>query len=731
MKFKAFTTYRQLEAVDCGPTCLKMIFKYYGRQVNLASIKQASQLGAQGISLLGMSEAAEKYGFRTLSSRLTLDQIIEEVPLPCILYWNQSHFVVLTPSVNKKNLVIADPAKGTIKLPRQEFQKKWTGSVDDSKTGIALLLTPREAFYKTEDEDDSSANWGMLLNYCLKYKSQLVQLFLSLLIGSILSLIFPYLTQSIVDTGISTHNLNFIQIVLIAQFALFFGQSVVEFIRSRTLQYVSTHINLAILSDFWIKLMRLPLSYYERKHTGDIMQRIADHKRIETFITGTSLQTIFSVLNIVVFSIVLFLYNSEVLLVFLIGSVLYFILIRLFLKYRRVLDYNRFSLLSKENSTTMQFIHGMNEIKLNNAEQLKRWEWENLQASLFKLTYKSLSLNQYQQAIALFINQGKNIVITYLVATSVLDGHLTLGAMLAIQYIVGQLNAPIEQLINFTQQAQDAKISLERLNEIHNLEEEEPKGRVFINSISEDHTIRLKNLSFTYPGAGNLPVLSNINAEFQSGKITAIVGTSGSGKTTILKLLQNFYDTYSGDILIGNSNLKYLRPHYWRRRTGSVMQDGYIFSDTIEKNITIGDDHIDYDRLLKACQVANILAYVESLPMRFQTQIGAEGIGLSSGQKQRILIARTIYKNPEFVIFDEATNSLDANNELAIMENLGQFFKGRTVIVVAHRLSTVKNADKIIVLENGRIIEEGNHKDLIQNKMKYYELVKNQLELGS
>ncbi len=557
------------------------------------------------------------------------------------------------------------------------------------------------------------------------------QLFLGLLLGSLLQLIFPYLTQSIVDTGINTQNLPFIQIILLAQFMLFLGQTVLEFVRSRILLFVSTHINLSILSDFWIKLMRLPLSYFDTKQTGDILQRINDHQRIESFITGSALQTLFSFFNLLVFSIVLLTYNSTVFSVFLTGSIAYLLWIRIFLIYRRRLDYKRFAVASKESSATMQLINGIHEIKLNNAEHLKRWEWETIQATLFKLNFKALSLNQYQQAGAFFINQGKNILVTYLVAKLVLDGELTLGAMLAIQYIIGQLNSPVEQLITFTQQAQDAKISLERINDIHKLPDEENQEKYFSNYISENKSIQLKDLSFTYPGIGNLPVLSNINIEFPSGKVTAIVGTSGSGKTTILKLIQKFYEGYKGEIKIGELNLDYLSPHYWRSISGSVMQDGYIFSDSIDKNIAVGDQIIDYPRLIQACKLANIMGFIEALPLGFNTKIGNEGNGISNGQKQRILIARAVYKNPSFLLFDEATNSLDAKNEKVIMNNLQEFFKDRTVIIVAHRLSTVKNADKIVVLEDGKVIEEGNHKELTMQKGKYYELVKDQLELGN
>jgi len=547
----------------------------------------------------------------------------------------------------------------------------------------------------------------------------------------VLQLIFPYLTQSIVDTGINTQNLNFIQIVLAAQLMLLFSQTVVEFIRSRILLYVSTRINLSLLSGFWTKLLRLPMQFFDSKHPGDIIQRVGDHHRIESFLTGTSLNTFFSFINLILFSIILLNYNVTVFAIFAVGSILYIFWIRIFLKYRRQLDYKSFDISSRENNATMQLIYGMQEIKLNNAESTYRWAWEGLQARLFKLNFTRLSLSQYQQIGAFFINQGKNILITFIVASLVIDGKLTLGAMLAIQYIIGQLNGPVEQFIGFTQQAQDAKISLERLNDIHALEDEEPSHKQFNHYLPKEQSIHIKNLSFTYPGAGNEPVLRNINVMIPEGKVTAIVGMSGSGKTTLVKLLLRFYDSYKGDIYIGNANVKNISPKFWRSVSGSVMQESFIFNASIQKNITVTDEQVDTERLVKACETANILPFIESLPLGFYTKLGAEGTGISGGQKQRIAIARAVYKNPKFLFFDEATNSLDASNEKVILENLQNFFEGKTVVVVAHRLSTVKNADRILMMDNGEIVEEGTHSELIALKGKYYELVKNQLELGS
>ncbi|MGI8952269.1 MAG: peptidase domain-containing ABC transporter [Chitinophagaceae bacterium] len=738
-----FPLYKQLDGMDCGPACLRMVFKYYGKQIKLDKLRTESQFSKDGVSMLGMSDAADRFGMRSKGVKISFEQLQNDAPLPAILHWDQYHFVVLV-THNKNKFTIADPAKGIIKFSKTEFLEHWISTSDNGKqVGTALLLEPTPSFYNDENNTSSTGNnkektvgWHMLLRYLKQQKKLIVQLFMGLLVGSLLQLIFPFLTQSIVDTGINTHNLQFIYIILIAQFMLFFGRTVVDFIRSRILLYISTRINVSLLSDFWIKLMRLPLHFFDTKQTGDILQRLQDQHRIENFLTGTTLSTLFSMVTLFIFSIVLLIYNSTIFFIFIVASILYVLWIRFFLKYRRSLDYKRFAVASKENSATMQLIHGMQEIKLNNAEHLKRWEWEGLQASLFKLSFKSLSLNQYQQAGAFFINEGKNIFITFLVAKLVLEGQLTLGAMLAIQYIIGQLNSPIEQLIGFTQQAQDAKISLERLNEIYQVEDEEaafasPGGEGLGMRLPQNKSIQFQNLCFTYAGAGNEPVLKNINLIIPEGKVTAIVGMSGSGKTTLLKVLLKFYEHYKGEIKVSESNLKYVSPKFWRSQCGSVMQEGFIFSDSIAKNIAVSDENPNYEKLLHACKVANILSFVESLPLGFNTKIGAEGNGISAGQKQRILIARAVYKDPHYLFFDEATNSLDANNEKEIIENLQEFFAGRTVVIVAHRLSTVKHADNIVVLHEGIIKEQGTHEELSKKKGEYYKLVKNQLELGN
>lgn len=737
-----FPLYKQLDAMDCGPTCLRMVAKYYGRSISLDLLRNKSQYGKEGVSMLGLADAAESIGLKSVGAKLTVEQLINDAPLPAIIHWDQYHFVVLMPGSTKSKFLIADPAKGFLKLNRAEFLQHWlaipptSGEQEKTGKGLTLLLETTPLFkqidFLTDDAtQQSKIGWAFLFSYIKEHKAYFIQILIGLLIGSMIQLIFPYLTQSIVDTGINTQNINFIQIVLAAQLMLLFSQTVVEFIRSRILLHISTRINISLLSGFWAKLLKLPMQFFDSKHPGDIIQRIGDHHRIESFLTGTALSTFFSIINLVIFSLVLLSYNLSIFIVFAVGSFLYLGWIQFFLRYRRKLDYQRFAIASKENNATMQLVYGMQEIKLNNAENTYRWAWEALQAGLFKLNFKSLSLNQYQQIGAFFINQGKNILITFIVAKLVIAGQLTLGMMLAIQYIIGQLNSPIEQLIGFTQQAQDAKISLERLNDIHSLDDEELANKEYNHALPAEHSIHIKNLSFTYPGAGNEPVLKNINLQIPQGKVTAIVGMSGSGKTTLIKLLLRFYDSYKGDIQIGNTGFKNISPKYWRSLSGTVMQDSFIFNDNIRKNITVTDDKVDIERLMEACKTANILPFIEALPLGFYTKLGAEGNGISGGQKQRLSIARAVYKNPKFIFFDEATNSLDANNEKVILENLQEFFKGRTVIIVAHRLSTVKHADKIIVLDNGVVAEEGTHAELIQKKGNYFELVKNQLELGA
>lgn len=722
---RSFPFYKQMDIMDCGPTCIRMVAKYHGRSYKIQTLRQLCAINKEGVSLLDISDTAEKIGFRTIGAKLNVKQL-KVAEVPCILHWRQNHFVVLY-RVSRSKYYIADPASGLFSLNEIDFIKYWE-SIND--LGIALLLTPTPQFYEQENELSSRIRWSSILRYLYLYKRLVIQLLLGLGIGSLLQLIVPFLTQSIVDIGITTRNLNFVYIILIAQMVLIIGRVSIEFVRSWILLHISTRVNVSILTDFLIKLMKLPMSFFETKLTGDIMQRMNDQTRIESFLTGSTLTTLFSLFNLFVFSVVLAYYNTAIFFVFNVSSILYIVWIVAFLKTRRTLDYKHFDISSKNQSSIVQLVSGMQEIKLNNCEQQKRWEWEHLQARLFKLNVKGLALNQYQHGGATLINETTNLFITFLSAKAVIAGDLTLGGMVAVQYIVGQLNSPVQQLLGFIQGFQDARISMERLNEIHQMEDEEPVNQEFNYSIPEDRSLKFSNLTFRYPGAGNEPVLKAINLSFPQGKSTAIVGMSGSGKTTILKLLLRFFEPEKGEILVGEQNLNTLGFKTWRSECGIVMQDGFIFSDSISRNIAVGDDYVDRQKLKNAIKVANIQDLIAELPLGINTKIGIEGNGISQGQRQRILIARAVYKNPHYILFDEATNSLDANNEKVIMENLQEFFKGRTVIVVAHRLSTVKNADNIVVLDKGMIIEEGTHEQLITLKGKYYQLVKNQLELG-
>lgn len=729
---KNFPFYKQPDAKDCGPTCLRIIAKFYGKTIPLQQIRNLSETTREGSSLLGLSEAAENLGFRSLGVQVDFNTLQEEVPLPCVVHWNKQHFVVVYKIDKSGKVYISDPSYGLITYTKEEFIKHWIGENADETTeeGIALLLETTPAFYKNEfDEDEKKMTFSFLSKYLLKYKSLVVQLAVGLLAGSLLSLILPFLTQSIVDVGIQNQDLNFIYLVLIAQIMLFLGRMGIEVIRSWILLHLSTRINISIISDFFIKLMKLPISFFDTRMTGDIMQRINDHTRIEQLLTSSSLNTLFSLVNLIIFSIVLLFYDYRLFLVYLVGAILYIGWISFFLKKRKELDYKRFSQISQEQSKVIELVNGMQEIKMHNAEKQKRWGWEFLQVKLFKLRIKSLSIEQWQSVGGNFINQMKDILVSFLSAKLVLSGNLTLGMMLSVQYIIGQLNSPLMQLVEFIRQTQDAKISLERLGEIHDKEDEENKDEQYVSEIPQND-IKVSNMSFRYIGSDQY-AFENLNLSIPYQKTTAFVGASGSGKTTLLKLLMKFYEPNNGEIKIANTNLKNISPKTWRDHCGVVMQEGYVFNDTIAGNIAIGEDYIDKQKLRKAVEIANIKDFIEGLPLSYNTKIGNEGLGVSGGQKQRLFIARAVYKSPEYIFFDEATSALDANNEKVIMENLEQFFKGKTAIVIAHRLSTVKHADKIIVLDKGKVVEEGNHQELVALKGEYYRLIKNQLELGS
>ncbi|WP_287682949.1 peptidase domain-containing ABC transporter [Bacteroides sp.] len=733
--YKSFPYYQQLDSMDCGPSCLRMIAKYYGRSYSLQNLREKCYITRQGVSMLGISDAAEELGFRSQGVRISLEQLVEDVPLPCILHWNQNHFVVLYAIKKKKKETvfhISDPGNGKYPIDKKGLEKCWISTRDGGKeSGTALLLTPTPDFYEQIDETaQQKKNLSFYLKYLFPYRPQLLQLVVGMLLGSVFSLIFPFLTQAVVDQGIGNNNLNFITLILIAQLVLSLTQLGVGFIQSWISLHMNTRISITLISDFLAKLMRLPIRFFDAKNIGDIMQRIGDHGRIQSFMTGTALSTLFSFFNFFIFAFIMAYYNLTILGVFLFGNTLYVLWILSFMRYRRKLDNARFTQSSANQSNMVQLITGMQEIKLNNCEKQQRWKWESIQVKLFKISVKGTALGQIQQVGSVFLSQTTSLLISFLSAKAVIDGDITLGMMMSISYIIGQLSGPIGQLIGFSQSLQDAKISLERLNEINNKEEEMISLDDKINTLPEDRTIKLENVCFSYDGSERNYVLEDLNLAIPQDKVTAIVGASGSGKTTVIKLLLGFYNPVKGSIKVGGHLLKDINPHLWRQHAGTVMQEGFLFSDSIANNIAVGEEVVDKNKLQYAVETANIKEFVESLPLKYNSKIGMEGSGVSQGQKQRLLIARAIYKNPLYLFFDEATNALDANNERIILDNLNRFYQGKTVVIVAHRLSTVQKADNIVVMEAGKVIESGTHQELTEKRGAYYTLVKNQLELG-
>lgn len=730
-----FPFYKQLDGMDCGPSCLRMIARYHGKRFSVQQLREQSFIQRTGVNMQGISEAAASIGMRATGIRTTLEKLKQQSRLPCILHWNQMHFVVLYKVAQKKGktyFYIADPAYGLLKYEEEELKKCWISTSHGGvEKGIAMLLDVTPQFYDTEPIKYEGLSLWHLLRYVHPYRKLIVQLIVGLLAGSVLQLAFPFLTQTIVDQGIGHRNLNFIQLILVAQLMLVFSRTLIEVIRRCILLHISTRVNVALISDFLVKLMRLPMRFFDSKLAGDLIRRIEDHKRIEVFLTQSVLSILFATITIVIFGGVLAIYNLKIFFLFLLFSILYVGWVKLFMRKRADLNRKNFEQMSINQDNLMQMIYGMQDIKLLGCEQQKRWEWENIQASLFQINIKSLNLGQWQQVGAVLINEVKNILITVLSATAVLHGDITLGIMLSIQYIIGQMQGPIEQFVSFMQQAQDAQLSLERLGEIHskpNEEEEETTDNM--ETITGNQSIQLKDVFFTYGSEKSKKVIKGVSLDIPAGKTTAIVGLSGSGKTTLIKLMLGFYPPTEGKVTIGDKSLQDMSFKQWRKHCGVVMQEGFIFNDTIANNIAPEDGIVDKTKLLYAVEMANIRSFIESLPLKYNTRIGNTGQGLSQGQKQRILIARAIYRNPDYLFFDEATNALDTDNEKTIQKNLDRFFKDRTVVIVAHRLSTVRNADQIVVLKDGNITEKGNHESLIACQGDYYRLVKNQLELS-
>lgn len=725
----------QHDSMQCGIACLQMVCKYFGREYSLDSLSKLCFATTEGVSMLGINEAANTLGLHTISARVTTT-MLGKAPLPSILHWDQNHFVVLYKVKKGKKFYVADPGKGLVTYGLDEFKQHWISTKSNGEDkGIAMFLETTPAFftYKMEDEEHikEKRSFRFLLGYVRKYRKYFGQIILGLVVGSLLQLVLPFLTQSIVDVGIKNQDIGIVWLILLGQLMLTISRTAIDFIRRWLLLHISLRINISLVSDFFIKLLKLPMSFFDTKLMGDLMQRMNDHTRVNNFLTQQTLNITFAVLTFVVFSVVLFFYNKLVFTIFLLGSILYGAWMTLFLKRRKVLDYELFEQQAINNNKTYEFITSMQEIKLQDCEQRRRWEWEDTQAELFGVQMKSLKLQQTQEAGSIFINEVKNIIITVVAATAVIHGQMTLGMMLAVQYIIGQLNSPVEQLMNFFYSLQDVKISLERINEIHQRDDESGKEGLLTSIEDKNEGIDIKNIMFKYDPHALRKTIDDVSIHVPQGKVTAIVGASGSGKTTLIRLMLGYYPVLEGKINIGNTDINKLNKKWWRRQCGVVMQDGVIFSESIARNIAVDDGDIDKERLLKAAEIACIKDYVMALPLKFNTKIGRDGVGLSQGQKQRILIARAVYKNPDYIFLDEATNSLDANNERSIVENLDKFYKGKTVVIVAHRLSTVKNADQIVVIDHGKVVEEGNHESLTAKRGAYYNLVKNQLELGN
>ncbi len=731
-KVNKFKWIRQHDSMQCGVACLAMICRHYGKDYSLEYLDSFCHANIAGVSMLGIAEGARSVGLETMTAAASTDEL-KEITLPCILHWNQNHFVVLYGiSGNGRRYRIADPGKGLVSCTRRELESHWISSVTDGEpSGVVMQLTPTRDFHSHIcDKTAEKRSFRFLLGYLRQYRKYFLQIILGLLLGCVLQLILPFLTQAIVDLGIRHRDIGLIWLILLGELMIVVGRTATDFIRRWLLLHISMRINISLVSDFFIKLLRLPMSFFDTKLMGDLLQRIGDHTRVQDFLTGQVLNIVFTLLSFLVFGAVLFVYNHLIFAVFAAGSLCYGLWIASFLRRRKVLDYELFEQQAVNQNRTYQFITSMQEIKLQDCERRRRWEWEDTQADLFAVRMKSLRLQQTQEAGSIFINEVKNIIITVLAATAVIGGRMTLGAMLAVQYIIGQLNSPVAQFMSFIYSLQDVRISLERINEIHEGRNEEPDSGL-ATDFREGRSIEIDDIDFKYDPHALKKTIEGVSFRIPEGKVTAIVGASGSGKTTLIKLMLGYYPVMSGSISIAGRDINEHSLRWWRRQCGVVMQDGVIFSESIARNIAVDDGEVDTERLESAARIACIHDFVMSLPLRYDTKVGKDGVGLSQGQRQRILIARAVYRDPAFIFLDEATNSLDAKNEREIVENLDKFYKGRTVVVVAHRLSTVKNADRIIVLDGGKVVETGDHASLIAAKGAYYNLVKNQLELGN
>lgn len=719
--------FRQFDNMDCGPACIRMIAEHYGKLYPLNYLRSISCLASDGVSIAGIREGLQAIGMIVNSFKLSLAGL-SDCELPLILHWSQNHFVVLykiSVKRGKRWYWIADPACAKYKLPEDEFCKEWL----NNEWGVALLATPTDLFYELIPPAEKYSIGAFLWKYLLPFKGHLIQLSLGLLGATIIALIMPFLTQAMVDKGIGNKDVGIIGIIAISQLCLFLGSYAITILRNWIVLYLGTEININLISDFLQKTMKLPMKFFDTKSTGDFHQRIADHSRLQSFATSDTLLTVFSLISFSVFFVIIGIYSIKILLAYVLFTAVSVLWMVYFLKKRKAVDYKLFRIRTENQNSILEIINGMAEIKLNNFQQFKTNEWTNIQKRQYDADIDSLKVNQWQSAGYTLINQIRNIAVTFWVAVSVAHGEITLGVMMSITYIIGQMNSPLDQLIAFVRTLQDSKISLERAGEVHILDDEDSKEKYEIIPTYTSN-LTLRNVNFRYGTSSDRMILANINIIIPKGKVTAIVGESGSGKTTLLKLLLKYYEQTEGEILIGNQDMRDVSADEWRKKCGIVMQESYIFSETILRNIVLGAEEIDEHRLTEAIRIANLADFIESKPMKVYTKIGASGMGLSGGEKQRIMIARAVYKNPQYLFLDEATSSLDAENESIIVKNLGEYFKGRSVVIIAHRLSTVKNADQIIVLKGGVVVEIGSHEQLLKKNKAYYTLISNQLSLS-
>lgn len=729
----SFPHRQQPNAKDCGATCLYLISAYYGKRHSLDKLREYSHISREGASLMGISEAAERIGFKTLGLCLDMDKLANEVRLPCILFWNQNHYVVcykIRRGRKGYRFYLSDPASIKTVCSEEEFRSHWLCTRRNGEDrGILLQLCPTDLFYTIEGDEKKPRFKGLAgyFTYIAPYKGAVAQMIFSMLLLMFLGLFAPFLTQVMVDVGIREGNFSFVMLVLLSQLILTLTNMGVGMINGWLSLHTNTRVSLALFSDFWKKLLKLPAKFFDTKILGDLMQRLEDYDRIESFLLGHSIQICFSIVSFVVFTSILAYYNVTILMVFLVGHVLYVLWTIMFLGTWKRLDYENFELSSKSNNKIIQMLQGVVDIKLNNEENLKRWEWEKIQARLFRLSVRRLKVGQLQGNVSTLITNVTNLLISAITAQAVIGGSMTLGMMMAISYVTAQIGAPISQFVGFVHVLQETKISLERLDEIHSMPDDDSLLESQQQELPTKKDISFEHVNFSYDGSPHRLVLKDVSLTILANKVTALVGDSGCGKTTVIKLIQGLYEPLSGAVKIDGIPISCINPHQLRRQVGSVMQEGYLFSDTIARNVATGTTQIDRQRLHEAARLANVDSFVGNLPLGYNTKIGMEGVGVSQGQKQRILIARLIYKSPEILLLDEATNSLDSKNEKSIMSNLQACFKNKTVVMAAHRLSTIRNADQIIVMKDGRVEEVGTHSELLARRGEYYALIENQL----